>query len=506
MTEPTPGATSHDVRIWKVDPIKAEPVGRSKKPRISGYRLRWSVAGKRKSRNYQRAAQAEARRSVLIAAVSAGIAFDVATGLPVTELLALRAAQAREAAEDTGPTWYFIAVAFVAAKWPGVAPGQRKSFAESLAHVTPALIDPAAAGRPAPEVLREALYRWAFNYGASGTVGDGPAPEPPAHLAAAVAWLEAHTVPLAVLATDRAMVRAALDLTARKLDGGQAAANTTTRKRAVLYGCLEYAVEIGSLASNPIDAVKWKPPRSTAGVVDRRVVVNPDQARLLLAAVGDAHAALPPYRWKSRGPMPLVAFFACMYYSALRPEEVVDLRLTDIALPESDDGWGWFTLERASPETGAGWTDSGSRESRELKHRADGETRAVPIPPPLVALLRAHLADWPPRDDGRVFYAARGGYVSGDAYSGMWAAARVLALTAAQASSPLARRPYDLRHAAVSTWLNGGVQPTQVAEWAGHSVHVLLKVYAKCIDGEVGAQLQRIENALGITRSAPGHT
>ena len=44
-----------------------------------------------------------------------------------------------------------------------------------------------------------------------------------------------------------------------------------------------------------------------------------------------------------------------------------------------------------------------------------------------------------------------------------------VALTTAEQASPLARRPYDLRHACLSTWLNGGVYPTQVAEWAGHS-------------------------------------
>jgi hypothetical protein len=49
--------------------------------------------------------------------------------------------------------------------------------------------------------------------------------------------------------------------------------------------------------------------------------------------------------------------------------------------------------------------------------------------------------------------------------------------------SPLARTPYDLRPAAVSTWLNGGVPPTTVAEWTGHSVEVLLRIYAKCLDG-----------------------
>jgi integrase len=79
----------------------------------------------------------------------------------------------------------------------------------------------------------------------------------------------------------------------------------------------------------------------------------------------------------------------------------------------------------------------------------------------------------------------------------MWDRAREQTLTAERDASPLARRPYDLRHAAVSTWLNGGVAPTQVAEWAGHSVDVLLKIYAKCLDGGEALALNRIDDALG---------
>ena len=65
------------------------------------------------------------------------------------------------------------------------------------------------------------------------------------------------------------------------------------------------------------------------------------------------------------------------------------------------------------------------------------------------------------------------------------------------AASPLARTPYDLRHAAVSTWLNGGVPATTVAEWAGHSVEVLLRIYAKCLDGGDALIRQRVQAALG---------
>jgi integrase len=62
--------------------------------------------------------------------------------------------------------------------------------------------------------------------------------------------------------------------------------------------------------------------------------------------------------------------------------------------------------------------------------------------------------------------------------------------------SPLAHRPYDLRHACLSTWLNGGVAAAQVAEWAGHSVEVLLRVYAKCLEGQDDIAKRRISEAL----------
>ncbi|GAB3062364.1 hypothetical protein GCM10027053_26010 [Intrasporangium mesophilum] len=63
-------------------------------------------------------------------------------------------------------------------------------------------------------------------------------------------------------------------------------------------------------------------------------------------------------------------------------------------------------------------------------------------------------------------------------------------------ASPLAKRPYDLRHACVSTWLNAGVPATQVAAWAVHSVNVLLRVYAKCVVGQDELARRRIDSAL----------
>ncbi|GAA5000394.1 hypothetical protein GCM10023317_32250 [Actinopolymorpha pittospori] len=45
-------------------------------------------------------------------------------------------------------------------------------------------------------------------------------------------------------------------------------------------------------------------------------------------------------------------------------------------------------------------------------------------------------------------------------------------------------------------WLNAGVDPAQVADWAGHSVAVLLRVYVRCIAGRDEVAKKRIEEEL----------
>ncbi|WP_280137853.1 hypothetical protein [Actinopolyspora xinjiangensis] len=40
------------------------------------------------------------------------------------------------------------------------------------------------------------------------------------------------------------------------------------------------------------------------------------------------------------------------------------------------------------------------------------------------------------------------------------------------------------------------MEPPRVAEWAGHSVRVLLEIYAKCLDSGEQLARQRVEQAL----------
>jgi integrase len=184
-----------------------------------------------------------------------------------------------------------------------------------------------------------------------------------------------------------------------------------------------------------------------------------------------------------------------MYYAALRPGEAVALREQDCKLPAT--GWGRLLVDVSRPEVNTKWTDSGdAHEQRGLKHRGRDDVRPVPIPPALVKILRQHIKEFGVGPDGRIFRSERGGVIASTAYTEVWQEARTLAFTPAQVASPLARRPYDLRHAAVSLWLNAGVPAPEVAERAGHSVDVLLRVYAKCVDGQQEIVNRRIDDAL----------
>jgi integrase len=372
-------------------------------------------------------------------------------------------------------SWYEHGCAFVDARWPRSAPRSRQSRADALATVTLAMMG-AEGSRPGTAELREALYGWAFIRTARE---GGP---PPARLADAVEWLRRASLPLAAL-EDATVAHAALDALAVKADGKPASANTIARKRAVFYAALKYAIELGRLQSHPLDRIQWTAPK-VAEAVDRRVVVDHGRARALFAAV----------RAQGETGRRLEAFFGCMYYSALRPGEAVALTKAELDLPA--EGWGEMALHESDPTTSRQWTDDGVRRRRQLKHRGEDDVRFVPVPPQLTLLLRRHMADHGTAPDGRLFWSPRGGPLAAAVYGRAWRAARRDALTPAEAASPLAARPYDLRHAAVSTWLNAGVPATQVAEWAGHSVHVLLRVYAKCILGQEEAARRRIDAVL----------
>jgi len=148
---------------------------------------------------------------------------------------------------------------------------------DALAVVVPVLIKPGR-GRPSPEVLWRALRSYVL-----------PVPrrdrERPEEIAAAVKWIEKASLPVAEL-QEIARAYELIDVLGRKLDGKPAATQTYRRRRAVVFNALEYAVELEALPANPLSRVRRKRGKRAVQEVDRRVVVNPRQARELLTAQG----------------------------------------------------------------------------------------------------------------------------------------------------------------------------------------------------------------------------
>ena len=463
--------TTYDVRVYRTEVYKGV--------KVTTYRVRWKAGKRLWKEGFRTAAQADSFRSALLTAARKGEAFSLATGKPT--------AWERKKADTT---WYEFACAYVDMKWKQASAKYRKDIARALTAATPAMLA-AVHGQPEDASIRRALLRWGFNTKQRA--------EPPDDVAEVLVWVSRNSTQVSAL-IEAATARRVLEQATGRLDGKNAAASTARRNRTILANAVDYAVELGLLDTNPIRALKWTAPK-VSGQVDRRSVVNPGQARALL----DAVCAQQP-----SGPR-LVAFFAVMYYAGLRPEEAINLTAGNVILPPQvrnregrqaqdapgDEAWGELHIRTATPDAGSEWTDDGNpRDRRQLKHRAEGDSRIVPVHPELTALLLHHLAQFGTAPDGRLFSGVRGGELPTITYRRAWIKARDAALTAAEQASPLARRPYDLRHACLSTWLNGGVYPTQVAEWAGHSVDVLLRIYAKCVAGQDELAKRRISEAL----------
>jgi integrase len=448
---------SYDVKFWKTK--------RNTSSKTPSYVVRWTVAGQPHSTTIRGSELAENYLSDLRQAARRGEWFDTTTGLPKSML---KAKNARN--------WLQFSQAYVRMRWTQLAAKSREGMVDTFLTVTSTLVTDRK-GRPNTDVLRRVLRDHVF-------VPEDRAAETTTESEATLRWLESASLPVADLEEPR-YARAALESLAVRLNGSAAAPSTFRRKRAVFHHSLEYAVELGELSANPLKRIKLKPAKQN-NVVDPRVVANPAQIRELLKAV--------TYVGRTRGPM-LAGMFACMYFAGLRPAEAAGLRKRDCHLPE--DGWGLVTVTKTRPQTNKRFTDSGQTSDESgLKHRDKGADRPVPIPPELVTILREHIETFETAPDGRLFHTRSGGIFSGSAYADVWQTARTLALTPDRVASRLAGHPYTLRHAAVSLWLNAGVHAPEVAERAGHSVAVLLRHYAKCIDGERDVANNRIEKAL----------
>ena len=221
------------------------------------------------------------------------------------------------------------------------------------------------------------------------------------------------------------------------------------KARAASHGALGYTVELGLLPANPIGLVRWRAPRAAAAV-------SPAPCRQPGAGPGDPDPGPPRIKPE------LAVFFGCLYYARCARKK--------------PSPWAATTSSSRPPRPRA-------RLSSPPPARAPappGPTPAIPHEPPATAPprrrhpRRLHPArpgqhalpsprrPWHHAGRGAV-PRARGGMLSESVYGRAWHAARRAALGPDLAATALARRPYDLRHAALSLWLNATGAPAEVA-------------------------------------------
>lgn len=413
--------------------------------------FRWRVDGRDCKRRLKTKAEADRFRSQLLAAVAEGVRFDYATGLPVSWRT------------DT-TTWWSWSCEWLTLKWPRWAGSSRRSGVETLVAFTPHLLVPRA---PAPPPgLAQWLREVGYNIGVERVVG----PES--------AWLDRWSIPLATI--EPMPLERALSAATTKADGRSNVASVVKRRRDLINAVLRAAVRRRLLDSNPMERVEWRIPRQSSQV-DVSVLPTMADVDELVAAVSSLRSEGARY----------AAFFAIIAYAGLRPSEAAALRVSDIQLPAT--GWGMARLRAATPAPGRRYTDDGgTRQTKALKHRADNVVRSVPLAPPLVELLRLHIVRWP--TSTLVFTNGAGRSVTPENYGKVWN--RIKPLVWPEEHVAAHAVPYDLRHTAATLMLSAGVPLVEVARRLGHSVDILLRVYAGVFDDSESRSNEAIEAEL----------
>jgi integrase len=398
------------------------------------------VDGSVRTRSFRTRAEADRRRSRLLVAQQDGERFDPVTAEPVSWAPAPASISVYEWCRQR-----------LVQDWNEWSPRTRDSEVEGLCRLVALAVS--ADALPAPDRLRRHLD--AALRPQADIDGDDERER----------WLSRWSMALDVL--DAAKL-AEIDRRLGEGDAGQPLAATTARRyRRIAKSCIQRAVEIELIPSNP-----WPPSRRgrsrrktqrSTKAIDVRRLPDPDTMRSIMKRMANHQPASLMYQTMT----------AVGYYAGLRPSEVVMLRPRSLWLPASS--WGRIAVVEA---------DDGYEEPDDPK---TGD-RDVPIP----AVLVDHLTQWICRtgctDDEHLFRTRNGRVPSN------WD--RALRRTSTKVYGiPLS--PYDCRHACATAWLRAGVPLGEAALRLGHSVETLVAYYVGALQGDDETANRRIDELLG---------
>ena len=377
------------------------------------------------------------------------------------------------AGEPEPVTVFLHACDYVARKWRGWQPATRPNAQRDLARAclslvrntaprlsrdaraeADAFLREVALAVPAPEVLSETQRSWEE-------------------------WFRRWSLPLAEV-TDRDLLAFMEDVRTRTLYGRrrELAPSSAARTRAVVRAAFTYARKRRLIQWDPWEPVE-APKVQDRDSVDADLVMSPEQVRALARACGAIHA-----RYE--------AFVLIQGFCGLRPGEAIELRRRDIDLLAGEPVAVTAGGTRAHvPDR---YLMEGESRRRPLKGRGERARRTIPLPAELVPLLTRHLAAFtPPARNAHLFTTPSGARLNLSNFQrDAWRPARNAVF---EKGDPLRGvRRHDLRHAAITAWLNAGVPLKTAQAWSGHrSASVLLNTYLGVIAGDEDVAMARYE-------------
>jgi integrase len=256
---------------------------------------------------------------------------------------------------------------------------------------------------------------------------------------------------------------------AERLKTTNGAKTTVAKSYRLLKAILQTAVDDDLLKSNPC-RIKGAGKEEA----DERDIAEIEQVYALVEAIGP--------RWR------IMIFLGA--FASLRPEELAELRRSDI---DVDEGVVW--IRRAAPELTNGQKVIGDPKSRASR-------RAVYLPDFIVPELRRHLQWFAEKEpDGLLVVGERGGALRRSSFGRKWRKARIAA------GLPDSFRFYDLRHTGNTLAADSGAKLKDLMVRAGQSSPKAQLIYqhskkkhqrklAQSIDAEVRQQRQEAAERL----------
>jgi integrase len=447
---------------------RAEDSSNRRRSTTVSYDVRFHVDGHQFSVGFDKKGWADAFADKLQAHFADGCLFDPAARRFIPP----------DDPQHQGPTFFHFVREYVQRKWPTWQPSSRRNNQRDLARAVLHLLDPAAPHLegdklieaddflrrvalilPAPDELSAADREWKSFFTRWSlplrSINDG--------------HLQDFLERVRTTATDgsaRLIAPTTLDATRRAV---RAAFRSAQKRRLIDW--------------NPWDGVDWKLP---TGEDDLRVelVMDPEQVLTLAEACAQTH---PRY----------ACFVLVQGFCGLRPGEARDVRRRDFDLHSTP---ATVTVGGQHSDLPERFFMQGESRRRPLKGRGQRVSRPVPIPAVLVPRFAEHLKRWVERKPAALaFTTPRGQRINiSNFHRDVWAPARERVFPE---GSPLREvRRHDLRHSAITAWLNSGVLLKTAQRWSGHrTASVLLDTYLGVMRDDTATSLSRVEAVLETT-------